>query len=1153
MSYRFPFYDLCLACLASDETEGSRRFIEAFRTADSRFEVYSVSADIDVEKRQQVLRRCGFLLLTERMARNCEFVRLALNEGSIPLMIAQGAVANDFPGVVVADTPEGLLKKLLSIRISPDEFHRVLLNRQRHFSACGTEENRSTGSVSVIIPTYRPNDYIFEAVRSVKDQTYPSEKIEIIISVNGGDRDYCQQLQRKYAGDSQIMVLLTSRKGANAGRNNGVRASTKDFVTFLDDDDYFTPGYIAELMRGFVSDDINLSAGLRSRFDQTSGKLEVNPIIHKAYVEIGGGVIEDWSRISVLLSLLTCMIFRKKFYLEAFDPLDESEPHSEDLIFWAENCGRLRGRIYVQNPSSSESYVWRETADSLSRPLPERQYAFNVTDRLHLMDRLQRVMFDPNATLRQKKFVQQKLAIQPWVIQKYIKAADKKTAARATAEVLGRSDCWFLNKSRFSNCPAIAFCHNFSPSVDASAMVATKRLREIDLLAGTPLQWHVISQDMGDRCAKDDDFQGFYADYVCCENKIIGGSTGFMPELNKAYVKSAIEQAQRWKAEVIYSRSFFVGSHMAAYEYKKKHPHVVWYAEFSDPVAYNLQNRPYVCQGNPTWFEVEKMVYELADVIIYTNENQREYMLSYNPEKQLENSIRNRSIIMRHPVLPREFCGLTRYDYALDLQKINVGFFGRFYANRTPDDLVGLLSNKDVQIHLFTPSQKEVEGLKARYGNRIKVNPTVRHFEFLNLGSRFDYLVLSDIDFPAEINPFLPSKYADYLATGARIIAKVRPGSILSKERNGRLIAVDRITEDIARSLTRRSDVRANGVAGNLPLKVLFACAPGNHKGGNPFVGTLGESLVKLGVTVDYGERYLDDAIRGKYDIVHIMWPEELWRWKRDQITDAAILALKEKLDQLKRAGIRICYTRHNIRPHVQDKSRLCEAYELIERMADVVFHMGEFSKEDFLRTYPESKARHVILPHHTYSRIPRVMTKAQARKKLGLSMSDNVVLSFGVFRFEEERRLLREAVKSCGVPDVKILAPRYSDKNEVGIFGSTGGGAVPEEDLPAYFIAADVVFLQRLKILNSGNLPMAYHFGRVCVGPDAGNVGEILKSTGNPTFDSNDILSAAVALKQGFLLAKETRLGMSNLIFANTKWREDIIAEQLLEAYRRQ
>ncbi len=66
--------------------------------------------------------------------------------------------------------------------------------------------------------------------------------------------------------------------------------------------------------------------------------------------------------------------------------------------------------------------------------------------------------------------------------------------------------------------------------------------------------------------------------------------------------------------------------------------------------------------------------------------------------------------------------------------------------------------------------------------------------------------------------------------------------------------------------------------------------------------------------------------------------------------------------------------------------------------------------------------------------------------------------------------------------------------------------------DLPYYITTSDVIFIQRKDALNSSNIPLAFLYHKVVVGPATGNIGEILAATGNPTFDPNnreDILQA--------------------------------------------
>ena len=115
--------------------------------------------------------------------------------------------------------------------------------------------------------------------------------------------------------------------------------------------------------------------------------------------------------------------------------------------------------------------------------------------------------------------------------------------------------------------------------------------------------------------------------------------------------------------------------------------------------------------------------------------------------------------------------------------------------------------------------------------------------------------------------------------------------------------------------------------------------------------------------------------------------------------------------------------------------------------------------------------------------------------------------------------------------------------------------GVVDLEDVPAYFVAADVVFIQRLEILNSGNVPMAYAAAKVVVGPDMGNVGELLRATGNPAFDVHDHKDIIEKCKQALQMAQTMDIGRANYEYARQHMMPDqfldIIATQLSELVR--
>lgn len=92
--------------------------------------------------------------------------------------------------------------------------------------------------VSVIIPCYNHGRYLGEAVHSVLDQTFPD--FEVII-VDDGSTDSTPEVARGCA-DSRVWYVWQENKGLPGARNTGIRASSGEYVAFLDADDLFLPG-----------------------------------------------------------------------------------------------------------------------------------------------------------------------------------------------------------------------------------------------------------------------------------------------------------------------------------------------------------------------------------------------------------------------------------------------------------------------------------------------------------------------------------------------------------------------------------------------------------------------------------------------------------------------------------------------------------------------------------------------------------------------------------------------------------------------------------------------------------------------------------------------------------------------------------------------
>lgn len=128
--------------------------------------------------------------------------------------------------------------------------------------------------VTVYIPTYNRLFLLKRAVDSVLSQTY--ENVELIISDDNssdGTVDYLKVLAEK--NENVTVIFNGENKGACFCRNKAIHMARGDYITGLDDDDYFLPTRIADFVSYWPSrrkDTVALFSNnlvMRSKFIKT--------------------------------------------------------------------------------------------------------------------------------------------------------------------------------------------------------------------------------------------------------------------------------------------------------------------------------------------------------------------------------------------------------------------------------------------------------------------------------------------------------------------------------------------------------------------------------------------------------------------------------------------------------------------------------------------------------------------------------------------------------------------------------------------------------------------------------------------------------------------------------------------------------------------
>lgn len=116
--------------------------------------------------------------------------------------------------------------------------------------------------ISVIIPSYKPADYIWECLDSIKTQTFPKEDFELILVLNGCKEPYYSQLKeyfdKNFVGYN-VNFIQTDTGGVSNARNIALDNAKGEYITFIDDDDYISPKYLECLYEKASSDTVSLS------------------------------------------------------------------------------------------------------------------------------------------------------------------------------------------------------------------------------------------------------------------------------------------------------------------------------------------------------------------------------------------------------------------------------------------------------------------------------------------------------------------------------------------------------------------------------------------------------------------------------------------------------------------------------------------------------------------------------------------------------------------------------------------------------------------------------------------------------------------------------------------------------------------------------
>ena len=677
--------------------------------------------------------------------------------------------------------------------------------------------NNLLPGISVVIPSFVADaaemtgdiaaTNLGSALASLAEQSLRKDLIEVLVILNGTGVSVADKEARQITSheslaarfpELNIRVLCSLAPGAGRARNLGIASASRRFITFLDDDDTVQPNYLETGLE--KADDGAIT--LLPIVDTTDGASIQDNSLNARIATLRGTAVPvataPWALGFNASKIIPTALAQRYRY-------DESLRSGEDVAYFANflSCPGLL--LHTPKAGTETAYVRSIRPDSVSRQ--RESFDFNVVQRLECIAKLRDIEEADSKQRALEKleqaqfgFVENYLTAHPGEVQRAI-----DTAVDVGVPGLNWEN---LRQERASR---LVFSYCFPPYADTSANVTAKVIRNDAELVDV---FHANMQRVRGR---DDSTRLIVDPYLIHAEEIDvvpsfahwGAICSYARQAARKASKRARKQGDY---ESMYSRALWSGSHVAAALFKDKHPGTRWEAEFSDPLSVGVDGtpRPGELTRGITTHQLRKMIersdwsglsytthFELtelvtlfyADEVIFTNANQQQVMLERYPV-EFQFFVREKSTIRHHAVPTAEMYRLVGSDYSLDPERINIAYFGNFYANRGIGDVLAALAEhprrEKFVLHIFTSNPEKLR--QQLWGNpaagNVRINGYVPYLEFLNVSTNFDALVVNDTDTVGtafSVNPFLPSKYADYAGSGTAVWGIVVEDSPLSK------------------------------------------------------------------------------------------------------------------------------------------------------------------------------------------------------------------------------------------------------------------------------------------------------------------------------------------------------------------------------------
>jgi glycosyltransferase involved in cell wall biosynthesis len=184
--------------------------------------------------------------------------------------------------------------------------------------------------VSIVIPTYRHEQYVESTLASVFAQTFRDFEV-IVINDGSPDTEAFERAIEPYR--KRINYISQENGGASSARNAGLRAAKGELVAFLDSDDFWSPNYLDDQVK-FMRErqcDLACADALISGESRDAGKTYMEAMMPDAPAS---GDVTFLELVSAERSLITSGVLARRDLMLEVGLFDLTLRNAQDLDLW---------------------------------------------------------------------------------------------------------------------------------------------------------------------------------------------------------------------------------------------------------------------------------------------------------------------------------------------------------------------------------------------------------------------------------------------------------------------------------------------------------------------------------------------------------------------------------------------------------------------------------------------------------------------------------------------------------------------------------------------------------------------------------------------------------------------------------------------------